>query len=182
MANKAKFKLLSKHKSDLGTIIYHDIELTDADNDVSKYIVTDYYNSSGLNIEATTIEAVKGDCDVDNEDINTDSYLGKKIMEFIENGCQDFDKYADDPNLEVQINDMSPEDCNEVLSEMVTNMDSNDYLKMCHEHGWISNDAVYVSNAISELEYEECLGAIRVGESIIDGVYELDRIQSVKLN
>ena len=60
MKTSQLFKLLSKHKSDLGTIIYHDIELTDADNDVSKYIVTDYYNSSGLNIEATTIEAVKG--------------------------------------------------------------------------------------------------------------------------
>ena len=85
MAQKAKFKFLGTHELTAG-IIVNDLELHDADNDVSRYIVTDYYNSSKTKIVETTIDKVtKGDnCDSNYEDIDEDSYLGKKICEFLE--------------------------------------------------------------------------------------------------
>ena len=92
MANKAKLKLLNKYDLTAGIQI-HDVELTDADNDVSKYLITDYYNSSKTKIVETTIEKIgeyiEGSeqipAEVD-EYIDVDSYLGKKIIEFIEEG------------------------------------------------------------------------------------------------
>jgi hypothetical protein len=92
MAQKAKFKLLNKYDLTAGIQI-HDVELTDADNDVSKYLITDYYNSSKTKIAETTIEKIgeyiEGSeqipAEVD-EYIDVDSYLGKKIIEFIEEG------------------------------------------------------------------------------------------------
>ena len=92
MAQKVKFKLLNKYGLTAGIQI-HDVELTDADNDVSKYLITDYYNSSKTKIAETTIEKlgeyIEGSeqipAEVD-EYIDVDSYLGKKIIEFIEEG------------------------------------------------------------------------------------------------
>ena len=92
MAQKAKLKLLNKYDLTAGIQI-HDVELTDADNDVSKYLITDYYNSSKTKIVETTIEKIgeyiEGSeqipAEVD-EYIDVDSYLGKKIIEFIEEG------------------------------------------------------------------------------------------------
>mgnify|MGYP001100863887 CR=1 FL=1 len=92
MAQKVKFKLLNKYGLTAGIQI-HDVELTDADNDVSKYLITDYYNSSKTKIVETTIEKIgeyiEGSeqipAEVD-EYIDVDSYLGKKIIEFIEEG------------------------------------------------------------------------------------------------
>ena len=55
MAQKAKFKFLGTHELTAG-IIVNDLELHDADNDVSRYIVTDYYNASKTKIVETTIE------------------------------------------------------------------------------------------------------------------------------
>ena len=92
MAQKVKFKLLNKYGLTAGIQI-HDVELTDADNDVSKYLITDYYNSSKTKIVETTIEKlgkyIEGSEQVPaetDEFINVDSYLGKKIIEFIEEG------------------------------------------------------------------------------------------------
>ena len=92
MAQKAKFKFLGTHELTAG-IIVNDLELHDADNDVSRYIVTDYYNASKTKIVETTIEKlgeyIEGSeqipAEVD-EYIDVDSYLGKKIIEFIEEG------------------------------------------------------------------------------------------------
>ena len=84
MANKVKFKVVSDLFS--SGIKYYDIELTDTDNDVSRYIVKDYYSADKEKIELTLIEAIKGDCDVENEDVSCDSYLGKKIIEFLQEG------------------------------------------------------------------------------------------------
>ena len=92
MAQKVKFKLLNKYGLTAGIQI-HDVELTDADNDVSKYLITDYYNSSKTKIAETTIEKLgeyiggseQIPAEVD-EYIDVDSYLGKKIIEFIEEG------------------------------------------------------------------------------------------------
>ena len=85
MAQKAKFKFLGTHELTAG-IVVNDLELHDADNDVSRYIVTDYYSADKEKIVETTIDKVtKGDnCDSNYEDIDEDSYLGKKICEFLE--------------------------------------------------------------------------------------------------
>tara|TARA_Y100000296_G_C4975950_1_gene158219 strand:- start:68 stop:343 length:276 start_codon:yes stop_codon:yes gene_type:complete len=83
MAQKAKFKFLGQHQLSSGILVF-DVELTDADNDVSRYIVTDYYNSSKTKIVETTIEKVTSDCDSDNVDVDEDSYLGKQICNFLE--------------------------------------------------------------------------------------------------
>jgi len=85
MTQKAKFKFLGTHELTAG-IIVNDLELHDADNDVSRYIVTDYYSADKEKIVETTIDKVtKGDnCDSNYEDIDEDSYLGKKIIKFLE--------------------------------------------------------------------------------------------------
>ena len=83
MAQKAKFKFLGQHQLSSGILVF-DVELTDADNDVSRYIVTDYYSADKEKIVETTIEKVTSDCDSDNVDVDEDSYLGKQICNFLE--------------------------------------------------------------------------------------------------
>ena len=95
MAQKAKFKFLGTHELTAG-IIVNDLELHDADNDVSRYIVTDYYSADKEKIVETTIEKlgqyIEGSEKVPKETdefIDEDSYLGKKICEFLE-GTEDY--------------------------------------------------------------------------------------------
>ena len=88
MAQKAKFKFLGQHQLSSGILVF-DVELTDADNDVSRYIVTDYYSADKEKIVETTIEKVTSDCDSDNVDVDEDSYLGKQICNFLE-GTEDY--------------------------------------------------------------------------------------------
>ena len=83
MAQKAKFKFLGQHQLSSGILVF-DVELTDADNDVSRYIVTDYYSADKEKIVETTIEKVTSYCDSDNVDVDEDSYLGKQICNFLE--------------------------------------------------------------------------------------------------
>ena len=89
MAQKAKFKLLSQHQLSEGILSY-DVELTDADNEVVRYIVTDFYTADKLKIVETNIAILPDniDCDSDAEFIDEDSYLGKKICEFLEDGTE----------------------------------------------------------------------------------------------
>ena len=54
------------------------------------------------------------------------------------------------------------------LSQLVQNLDSNDYLEFCNTHCLVSSDAVAVTNYIYELDYDECLGAIKDLESKTD--------------
>ena len=90
MAQKAKFKFLGTHELTTG-IVVNNLELHDVDNDVSRYIVTDYYNSSKTKIVETTIEKlgkyIEGSEQVPaetDEYIDEDSYLGKQICNFLE--------------------------------------------------------------------------------------------------
>ena len=85
MTQKAKFKFLGQHQLSSGILVF-DVELTDADNDVSRYIVTDFYSADGLKIVETTIAVLpdNADCDSDAEYIDEDSYLGKQICNFLE--------------------------------------------------------------------------------------------------
>ena len=90
MAQKAKFKFLGQHQLSSGILVF-DVELTDADNDVSRYIVTDYYSADKEKIVETTIEKlgkyIEGSEQVPaetDEFIDEDSYLGKQIYNFLE--------------------------------------------------------------------------------------------------
>ena len=86
MAQKAKFKLLNQHLLSEGILVF-DVELTDADNEVVRYIVTDFYSADGLKIVETTIAVLpdNADCDSDAEFIDEGSNLGKKILKFLDN-------------------------------------------------------------------------------------------------
>ena len=85
MAQKAKFKLLNQHLLSEGILVF-DVELTDADNEVVRYIVTDFYSADGRKIIETNISILPDnvDCDSDAEFIDEDSYLGKQICDFLE--------------------------------------------------------------------------------------------------
>ena len=50
---------------------------------------------------------------------------------------------------------------NDYLNDLVMDMNQPQYLQFCHEMGWVSNDANRVTSNMYELEYEECLGAIK---------------------
>ena len=50
---------------------------------------------------------------------------------------------------------------NDYLMEIVEDMNKIEYLQFCHEMGYVSNDELRVTSNINELEYEECLGAIK---------------------
>ena len=57
---------------------------------------------------------------------------------------------------------------NDYLNDLVTEeMTKEQYLEFCHENGYVSNDPNRVTSAINELEYEECLGAIKQALAII---------------
>ena len=58
-------------------------------------------------------------------------------------------------------NDYGDDIHNDYLNDLVENMNQIEYLQFCHEMGYVSNDANRVTSNIYELEYEECLGAIR---------------------
>ena len=57
---------------------------------------------------------------------------------------------------------------NDELHKLVQNLCNNDYLEFCSIHNLPSNDEVFVSNYIAELDYEECLDAIKVVENIVE--------------
>ena len=82
MAQKAKFKLLSEtvsHDRGTNSTLNYNVELTDADNDVSNYVVTDYYNASKTEIVETNVVKYEDE----GEYIDIDSPLGKKILTFV---------------------------------------------------------------------------------------------------
>ena len=66
---------------------------------------------------------------------------------------------------------------NDYLMEIVEDMNKIEYLQFCHEMGYVSNDELRVTSNINELEYEECLGAIKTA-LFIKG--DSDYIESVE--
>ena len=62
---------------------------------------------------------------------------------------------------------------NDYLNEIVEDMNHIEYLGFCHEMGYVSNDATIVTININELEYEECLGAIKKA-LFITGEYDIE--------
>jgi len=89
---EAQFYLTSKQSSSDGLIEKFNIKLEDADGVDVNYMVTDYYNSSRTAIIDTVIEKIGNytqdeqiPAEVD-EYVSKDSYIGKKILEFIVDG------------------------------------------------------------------------------------------------
>ena len=101
---KAQLKVTNKCTSDLGTVVMHTVELLDADGVMKEYGIKDYHDDDG--IFDTEIEDIET-----GEDIYINSTLGKRIIDALD----EYDKYADDPNLEVQMN----QDDNVSVSEKV---------------------------------------------------------------
>ena len=93
VAQEAKFELLNYRSNKRGVsweggepISFYDyiVKLTDADGEVVKYSITDYYNEGMTEITDTRIWVLT-DKVMELELIENDSRLGKKILTFISN-------------------------------------------------------------------------------------------------
>ncbi len=93
MAQEAKFELLNYRSNKRGvsweggeSISFYDytVKLTDADGEVIKYSITDYYNEEMNEITDTRIWVLT-DKVLELNLIENDSKLGKKILTFISN-------------------------------------------------------------------------------------------------
>jgi len=85
------FYLVKKESTD-GLVEKHYIKEINTDSQLVNYVVTDYYNSSRTAIIDTTIEKIgqyiheeQIPAEVD-EYVEVDSHLGKKILEFLNDG------------------------------------------------------------------------------------------------
>ena len=89
MAQEAKFYLLnykSRKQEGLENHIEYLIKLVDADGEEIRYSITDYYNKDISEITGTKIWRLQAQVNIVNENlIENDSRLGKKILTFITN-------------------------------------------------------------------------------------------------
>ena len=84
MAQEAKFKLINYKLR--GTLTEYLVRLHDADGEVVDYHITDYYNKDISEITGTKIWRLQAQVNIVNENlIDNDSRLGKKILTFISN-------------------------------------------------------------------------------------------------
>ena len=84
IAQKAEFELL-KYKLQ-GRFTEYIVKLHDADGEEVKYHITDYYNKDINEITSTKIWRLQAQVDIVNENlIENDSRLGKKILTFVSN-------------------------------------------------------------------------------------------------
>ena len=56
---------------------------------------------------------------------------------------------------------------NDYLNDLVTEMTKEQYIEFCQEMSYVNYDLKVVKHCCSELEYEECLGAIKQAQCII---------------
>ena len=84
IAQEAKFELIKYAMQ--GPITEYLVKLYDADGHIELYHVTDYYNKNISEITGTKIWRLQAQVDIVNENlIENDSRLGKKILTFISN-------------------------------------------------------------------------------------------------
>ena len=84
IAQEAKFELVKYSLQ--GRITEYLVKLYDADGHIELYHVTDYYNKDISEITGTKIWRLQAQVDIVNENlIENDSRLGKKILTFITN-------------------------------------------------------------------------------------------------
>ena len=93
MAQEAKFELLNYRSNKRGvtweggeSISFYDyiVKLTDADGEVIRYSITDYYNEGKEEIIDTRIWKLSNQI-LDDLQVKNDSRLGKKILTFVTN-------------------------------------------------------------------------------------------------
>jgi hypothetical protein len=98
---KAKFKVTDRAESDLGTVIHTTVELLNEDGTMVEYGVKEYHDDHQGKIIDVEIENM-----TNGRDVGENSVLGKQVLAQVDeyNNENDYDKYADDPNLEVQMN------------------------------------------------------------------------------
>ena len=84
VAQEAKFELVKYAMQ--GNITEYLVKLYDADGHIELYHVTDYYNKDISEITGTKIWRLQAQVDIVNENlIENDSRLGKKILTFVSN-------------------------------------------------------------------------------------------------
>ena len=84
MVQEAKFELVKYAMQ--GNITEYLVKLHDADGEEVKYHITDYYNKDISEITGTKIWRLQAQVNIVNENlIDNDSRLGKKILTFISN-------------------------------------------------------------------------------------------------
>ena len=84
IAQEAKFELVKYAMQ--GNITEYLVKLYDADGHIELYHITDYYNKDISEITGTKIWRLQAQVNIVNENlINNDSRLGKKILTFISN-------------------------------------------------------------------------------------------------
>ena len=84
IAQEAKFELVNYKLQ--GKITEYLVKLYDADGHIELYHVTDYYNKDINEITSTKIWRLQAQVNIVNENlIDNDSRLGKKILTFISN-------------------------------------------------------------------------------------------------
>tara|TARA_B100000902_G_C27249319_1_gene884360 strand:- start:752 stop:1369 length:618 start_codon:yes stop_codon:yes gene_type:complete len=179
---KAQLKVTNKCTSDLGTIVMHTVELLDADGVMKEYGIKDYHDDNG--IFDTEIEDISTGEDIyidstlgkriidaldeyDNDNDNTSStgdsvkdvineYIANQQSKLIYNddGTVDYDEYADDPNLEVQMNQDEisvSEKVNYFLAELGINDDEFED----HIHTLITHHKHVQSDKRDSMTYED---------------------------
>ena len=84
VAQEAKFELVKYAMQ--GNITEYLVKLYDADGHIELYHITDYYNKDINEITSTKIWRLQAQVNIVNENlINNDSRLGKKILTFVTN-------------------------------------------------------------------------------------------------
>jgi len=117
---KAKLKVTDRAVSDLGTVIHSTVELLDADGTMVEYGIKEYHDDHQGKIIDVEIENM-----TNGRDVGENSVLGKRIMEEVDKYDNAF-SYANDPNLEVQMNQDEisvSEKVNHFLAELGINDD-----------------------------------------------------------
>ena len=120
---KAELNVTDRALSDLGMVVHTTVELLDADGEMVEYGVKEYHDDHQGKIIDVEIENM-----TNGRDVGENSVLGKQILAEVDkyNNENEYDKYADDPNLEVQMNQDEisvSEKVNHFLAELGINDD-----------------------------------------------------------
>ena len=181
---KAQLKVTDRAISDLGMVVHTTVELLDADGVMVEYGVKEYHDSqtdkiidveienmaTGEDVEenstigkAVLAEIDEYECDNDNTSSTGDSvkdvineYIANQQSKLIYNddGTVDYDEYADDPNLEVQMNQDEisvSEKVNYFLAELGINDDEFED----HIHTLITHHKHVQSDKRDSMTYED---------------------------
>ena len=79
---------------------------------------------------------------------------------YMDNPCtkEEYDEQVASNKVDTEDEELDTQ--HDYLHQLVQNLDSTAFLEFCNEHCLPINDAVAVTNYITDLDYDECLGAI----------------------